>query len=467
MLVLIILLLCRVKPLPAVVVALIVLFSLGAWYPINIEEFGDLSARLFGVTMNVVFILLGGVILSAFAADSGAQHEISEWFESAAHNRARMVLMFGFAVTPLMESIIGWGVGVVIGIPLLLRAGLSPTRATTVGLLGLVLCPWGSLGPGLLVTAQLGQIDFGVLGTYTALYNLPVLIVMGASIAIVGVGRRMTWRLGIEFAIAIVMMWVVLLLVNIFLSPALAGILAALAALLVFLGGARLQGARPSALTPRQSRAFAPYGVLIASMLIVTALSMLVDLGAWDELITSPGLWLTVTAAFTPMLFKMSHSDATLSLRRGLGVWAPVCIMTLLYIVFGVLLSVTGMSAALAEQAASGGTMFLLALPFIGMLGGYVTASNTSVATMLTFGVSDATVALGGNPAAALGVQTSAAGAAVGASPSRIALAMSIASQFSDDEQPKPNYGKIAPVLIVANLVVGTITATVIAIAPF
>ena len=44
---------------------------------------------------------------------------------------------------------------------------------------------------------------------------------------------------------------------------------------------------------------------------------------------------------------------------------------------------------------------------------------------------------------------------------------MSVTSQFSDDEQSKPNCGKIAPVLIVANLVVGTITATVIAIAPF
>ncbi len=465
-LVLIGLLLCRVRPLPAVAVSLVVLLLFGFWYPIDLTAFGELSARLFGVTLNVVFILLGGILLSTFAADSGAQHRISQWFEAAAHHRPRMILLYGFGVTPLMESIIGWGIGIVVGIPLLLRAGLSATRATTVGLLGLVLCPWGSLGPGLLVTAQLGEIDFGVLGTYTAFYNLPVLLVMGTCIAVIGVGRRITLPLAIEYAIAVLSSGVVLIAVNIFISPALAGIFAALAAILVFLVGARLQGAHQRRMTPEQVRAFAPYGVLILSMLLVTGLTMLVDLGAWAELLTSPGLWLALTAVITPAIFKMPHSDALLSLRRGMKVWAPVCLMTLLYIVFGVLLSVSGMSTTLAEQAASGGAIFLLALPFIGALAGYVTASNTSVATMLTFGVSDATVALGGNPAASLGVQTAAAGAAVGSAPSRVALGMEIASGFAEKEQGRPSYAKIAPVMLAANLAVATIMSLLILFVP-
>jgi lactate permease len=465
-LVLIGLLLCRVRPLPSVVVAIAVLFLLGFWFPIDTAEFGELSVRLSGVTLNVVFILFGGILLSGFAADSGAQQQMSEWFETAAHNRIRMVLMIGMGVTPLMESVIGWGIGVVIGVPLLLRAGLSTTKAATVALLGLAMCPWGSLGPGLLVTAQLGQIDFGVLGSYTAVYNLAVLGVMGATIAIVGVGARMTVRLALEYAAAIVTMWIVLLAVNLFLSPALAGILASLTAILVLLLGARLQGARPRRMTQQQVRAFGPYGLLVCSMLIVTALSMIVPLGAWRELVTSPGLWLTITAAFAPAIFQMQRSDAFVSLARGLTVWAPVCLMTVLYIVFGVLLSVSGMSTALADKAASGGAVFLLALPFISVLAGYVTASNTSVATMLTFGVSDATAVLGSNTAAALGAQTAAAGAAVGASPARIALAMGIADQFSSSAQSPPNFARIALVLIAANLVAATLIALALFVTP-
>ena len=61
--------------------------------------------------------------------------------------------------------------------PLLVRIGLTPVRAVVAGLLGLVLVPWGSLGPGTLVAAQLGGEDVTELGYRSAVLSLPVLVV--------------------------------------------------------------------------------------------------------------------------------------------------------------------------------------------------------------------------------------------------------------------------------------------------
>lgn len=462
---LIVLLLTRVKPLPAVLGAIAMLLVLGVRFPIGGLELQEMSTRLFGVTLNVIFILLGGLVLSVFAAESGAQRTMSEWFEAAARKRDRAVLLYGLGVTPFLEAAIGWGMSLIIVVPLLMRSGLSRTRAAAVGLLGLVVCPWGSLGPGLILTGELGGVSMIDLGVQTAIYNLPVIVSAALFISVTGIGRRMTLALGLELLGTVLVLWGTLLLVSATLGPALAGILGGLAVIAFLLLIARLQGASLR-MTAEDARAFAPFGVLVVGMLAVILLTQAVDLGALGAVITSPGLWLVLSAASAPLFFRMRPEQVRSALRRGLLRWIPVTVTTVSYILFGMLLSVAGMSGALAAGAAASGAVFLTALPFISALAAYLTTAITSVATMLTLGVTDAAVALGVDPAAVLGVQTAAGGSAVGASPARVVLAVSIAAETGSEREEPVSHGRVALITLGMTLLSTTAIAVILVILP-
>lgn len=461
---LLVLLCLRVKPLPAVIGAIVALLLLSFRFPIGASEALEMSGRLSYVTINIVFILLGGLVLSVFMEESGAQQRMSVWFESATNDRDRAILLYGLGLTPLLESTIGWGVSLIVAIPLLLRSGVSPSRAISVAVLGLVVCPWGSLGPGLILTSELGQIDLHALGTASAIYNAPLILVIAAAIAVVGVGKRMTVALCGELLAVTIMLAGVLILANWLLSPMLAGVLASIAATLTFLVFARINGANLR-MNAGQALAFVPIGILVVSMLIAVALDSALDLGSFGRLITSPGLWMMVAAASAPPVFRMQLTPVLACLRRGVRNWVPACATTLLYVVFGVLLSVSGMSGTLAEGAASSGMVFIAALPFIGFLAGYLTVSNTSIGTMLTFGVVEAATAIGTDPAAALGALTAAGGGGVGASPARLALAVSVV-RANEAPSVRINTGRIILVSVSANLVAASIISVMMLVAP-
>lgn len=463
--VLVALLAFRVKPLPAVLGAIAMLLLLWFRFPIGGTELLSMSGRLVEVTLNVVFILLGGLILSAFAGDSGAQQTMSHWFETAVKRPERAIIMYSLGLTPFMEASIGWGISLILAVPLLMRAGLSATRAATLGLIGLVVCPWGSLGPGLMITAELGEVGLSDLGAQTALYNLPVILSAALFVAVVGLGKRLTVPLALEILAVSFVMWAVLFAVSATIGPALAGIFAGLAVIAVLLLFARFQGARLS-MTAAEARSFGPFAVLTGAMLGMIALTAAVDLGGWERLATSPGFWLVVSAATAPWFYGMRREPALVSVRGGAIRWVPVTITTVAYIVFGVLLSVSGMSGVLADGAAQHGLIFLLTLPFIGVLAGYLTSSITSVGTMLTLGVTDAALALGADPAAALGVQTAAAGGAVGASPSRLVLATSIANEAAQEAQAPVNYGRVALITLSMALLASLAMSVSIAVFP-
>src|SRR5699024_399956 len=164
-------LVCRVSSLWSGVigVAAAVLGSVIA-FPVSAGIARTTAWTMSGTFLTVTFILLGGVGLAEVTSRSGAQALIARWLGSTAQDQDEItvIVLISFGVTPFMESVTGFGLGVVITAPLLIHLGLTPARAVTTGLLGLVLVPWGSLAPGTLVAADLGDVSFRALGVWTA-----------------------------------------------------------------------------------------------------------------------------------------------------------------------------------------------------------------------------------------------------------------------------------------------------------
>ena len=144
---------------------------------------GDLlkAGAMFGPTIaEVLLILFGGVLLSRITTETGAMDRISSWLQQSASNRQAGTVLVVFGLVPFAESVTGFGIGVTVGVPLLLQLGHSVRHSAVLSLLGLVAVPWGALGPGTLVAADLAGLTLFDVGVRSAVMTLPV--VLGAGI---------------------------------------------------------------------------------------------------------------------------------------------------------------------------------------------------------------------------------------------------------------------------------------------
>ncbi|GAA3013862.1 hypothetical protein GCM10020229_26430 [Kitasatospora albolonga] len=119
-------------------------------------DLGRAELHMLPTVVELAAILFGGILLSELMSRTGTQKRLGDWIGGSAGTAARAVLLVQLGVTPFAESLTGFGIGVVVAIPLLRQLGLSAPKAAVVGLLGLVTVPWGSLAPGSLVAAELG-----------------------------------------------------------------------------------------------------------------------------------------------------------------------------------------------------------------------------------------------------------------------------------------------------------------------
>src|SRR5699024_1376804 len=94
-------------------------------------------------------------------------------------------MLMTHGVVPFLETVTGFGVSVLIGLPLLLSFGFTPYRAALLTLLGLMIGPWGSMGPGTLIAAEAANSSLTVMGLVSGWMTLVPVIGSGTASAIV------------------------------------------------------------------------------------------------------------------------------------------------------------------------------------------------------------------------------------------------------------------------------------------
>ena len=328
------------------------------------------------VLLEVVLIVGGGLLLSEVLRQSGAQKALADWLLVRAGSGTGAVLLVVHGITPFAESVTGFGVGVTIGIPLLAHFGLPARKVALIGLLGLCAVPWGSMGPGTLVAATMADLPFKDLGQASALVSMIPFAITGmvaAGLASAPGHRGLALLQGLLSGL---LLTAAVALMNAVAGTAPAGALGAL----VVVGFHLLRMRRPQQaqpLHPLGRRALAAYVLLLGGVLVAGVLVRALGLpGLWYGL-ASPGLWLLLAAGF----FARGLPERE-SLQRVWRSWAQVAPVTALFITLGVLMAVSGMAAQLAHALAQSGPLYLLAAPFVGALGGFVTGSNTGANAM-------------------------------------------------------------------------------------
>ncbi|KOC30698.1 lactate permease [Comamonas testosteroni] len=378
------------------------------------------------VLLEVLLIVGGGLLLSEVLRASGAQKALADWLLARAGSGTGAVLLVVHGITPFAESVTGFGVGVTIGIPLLAHYGLPPRKVVLIGLLGLCAVPWGSMGPGTLVAATMAGLPFKELGQASALVSVIPFVITGmaaAALASAPGRRRLALLQGLLSGLALT---AAVALMNSLAGTAPAGALGALLVVgwhLLRLHLSRSDADKPPLSAPGR-RALAAYALLLGGVLAAAALLRALDLpAAWHGL-ASPGLWLLVAAVF----FTRGR-PARPSLAKVWRSWLQVAPVTALFIVLGVLMAVSGMAAQLAQALARSGPLYLLAAPFVGALGGFVTGSNTGANAMFAATQAEIAQALGVPLLPFMAVHNVSASLLLMASPGKVEMAVQLLAQ--------------------------------------
>jgi lactate permease len=122
-----------------------------------------------GTTGRVLYVLFGGLLLYNLLSVGGAVGEVSRFLGRLEPEKEALALGVVIGVAPFFESVTGFGVAVVISAPILLAAGFSPLRAAVLSSWGQCAVPWGALGVGTVIGANLSEMSFGELSDLSAL----------------------------------------------------------------------------------------------------------------------------------------------------------------------------------------------------------------------------------------------------------------------------------------------------------
>ena len=405
-------------------------------------------------TVWVLYIVWGAMTLYNVVDVTGSFKLISSTFTRLTHgNKLLQLLVLGWAFPSFIQGVCGFGVPVAVSAPLLVGLGFNPIVAVVTALIGHSWAvTFGSLGSSYAVLVRLTDLDPTRLATFGAFFLGLCCIMVGFSIAHYYAG----WK-GVRESVPAVLwlsipMAAVLNLMANFVTPYVASFTAGMAGLLV--GGLVLtrlrsyrpaQGAEAPAAPPREFHlAFSAYYILIAVVFLVYLippfrawLNGLLEVGmpfpetrtsfgytnnavnvySGIRVFTAPGtlIFLAVVLAY---LFYRSQSMWPVggglmvvgrTARQAIGATLTVMTMSMMAVV----MMETGMTSYLAAgMARYFGDGYAVVSPFIGVLGAFMTGSNTNSNILFTGLQREVAGLLAISPFVILGLQTT--GGAIG-----------------------------------------------------
>ena len=332
-------------------------------------------AEGFGTSGGVLYVLFGGLLLYNLLSAGGAIGAVSRFLGRLEPEKEALAAGVVVGVAPFFESVTGFGVAVVISAPILLAAGFSPLRAAVLSSWGQCAVPWGALGVGTVIGADLAGMSFGGLSDWSALLSLPLFPVYAvAAVALAG-GWAGIRRRGVEAVLLGLLAGVGTLVASVYLIPELSGVVGGLAATAAFLG---LRWRRLHELVV-PIRALLPYAFLLALLALANGFGSLSKLlESLGPVFVGPGLPLLISCSFAALLFGLGRRSAGAALRDTFRQWLPTAGAVLTFVLAGQVVASSGAAALLASGASAFGDLYPVVAPIVGALGGWLTGSNAA-----------------------------------------------------------------------------------------
>lgn len=300
----------------------------------------------------------------------------------------RRLFAICFMLGPFFESTVGFGMGIVITLPMLLHLGLRPVAAVLFSLFSQMLVPWGALGVGTVVGAELAGISLFEMGVRSAVLSGPLLF------AYLLVFWLFAHRQGVTPSPAQMAddaLWTAAMSVLLYLATRYTAVetgTMVAAGVLLFLRYLRDDVWR-SGFSRAVLAAAAPYALLTATLFITRAVPLIAD-PLRDVWAIQPGPGYPIFRVFYHVSFWLVVVAVLYGAARGLNgtqwtgatakAWQrcriPVAV-TLVFVVMAQFISASGMATALAaEWSGLAGRFSVLASPIFAAVAGFLTSSN-------------------------------------------------------------------------------------------
>ncbi|MEO9903493.1 L-lactate permease [Nisaea sp.] len=398
-------------------------------------------------TATVAYVLLGGVTLYWVLRAGGALERLGKAAADAIPNPAQRVLVLVLGVSVFFESATGFGVGIIVTVPLLIALGYPPARAALIALLGQCAVPWGALAIGTVLGADLSSLPAREMATTATWLTLPFILLCAVA-TLHFAGESLTSISNILSAIAYsVLLAAALWTSSAWISVELAGCIAGLAVTIVGLVLARLRSkARTdgNGLLAAALPLFVLMGTLSLTRLVpdvgaITAPMLRIDVPAYDFILSPihhPGFWMLLAALTGIFCLRIPAAEVRSLVPQALKQWGIASLSVAGFICFGHVMLHSGMTDQLAETVAAGaGAAYLYAVPAIGGLGGFLTASNAGSNALFMAFQSTVAERLALDPVVVAAAQNAAGSNITMASPGRIVLAASVSGLVGQENQ--------------------------------
>ncbi len=404
------------------------------------------SAKGVSLTLFVVLIIWTSAFMFQIINETGTVPVISRWMATLSSDRLMLGLLMGWALSGVIQAVAGYGVPVAVCAPLMIAAGFDPLVAAPATLVGHAWSiTFGSMGSSYYTLNLSTKLPGDVLSNWVGLTFVLPTVFTGLAVAHITHGWEGVKRSFPKVVVAGLSMGTVQWAVARMGSAQIAALLGSLAGVVVIVltsSGKKPQGAISNQNQSRVSVALAPYYALLALTLIsqlgpVKAFFKPFRLGVdYPAMMTNQGYQVVAEKSYAAIgLFSHPAPIITLASLVGIAVYRwkgllkpgsfgrawkstakqcwPTTLGVLTMVMMALVMTDTGMTREMALGVASlAGPMFPLVSPFIGVLGCFMTGSNTNanilfgsfqVETAKTLGLSSTLVAASQTCGASLG----------------------------------------------------------------
>lgn len=155
----------------------LILWALGIFSPVSVDQLGRAIADALVLELLVGVVIFFGLLFVEATWRSSNLQSIGEAIQAFELSLPRTVILVVLGIGIALESLTGYGVSMLVTVPLLLRL-VSRNRAITLSLLGMSLMTWGALSVAALLGAELAGLTPRAMSSAIVTTSGPVAVLL-------------------------------------------------------------------------------------------------------------------------------------------------------------------------------------------------------------------------------------------------------------------------------------------------
>lgn len=390
----------------------------------------------FFIALDIFFIIFGAIFFLEILKDLKIIKNISYYLEKVSKDFRVQIIIIAWLFEALLEGTAGFGVPAAIAVPILIGLGLSPIKALVVGLIGNS-TPGVFGAAGTPIKVGMAGLNASNVPLFASLFNLVGVVVPVFMLWFITRGRpnhKREFFEALPFAIWSGIAFVVPSVFFVSFGQEFPSILGSVVGLILVIittklglfvpkNSFTLKDEKEVYHTMSPVRAFLPYGLLIAFLIIgkmlLSGLSLPISIGFNHSFnLFNPGFIFIITGIIVSIFWKGSEKIISLASRVSIkGAIPPFVVIIAMSAIVQIMIltgnNTSGLPPAITLLARGFETSLLpFFAPFIGAFGAFITGSVTISNIMFGHFFNTAAIDLAFNPEIilALGVVGAAAG---------------------------------------------------------